>query len=156
MATHGASKDPAKWSVTGEIFKAPWRSCFYIREDAWALWRQNYTTSLRVSEQELPLTTIMKPTGQTQRLHMLTLAVASQVAQLAPWQKSHHLLGRCQHHGGHERRRLNRRASTAFFSSYSIGHMGGQSWEEEGDQCFIPWQLPLGSWRKARALDFLT
>lgn len=59
-----------------------------------------YTTSLRASEQELPLTVIMKPTGQTQRLHVLTLAVTSQVAQLAQWQKSHYLSGCCQYHGG--------------------------------------------------------
>ena len=46
-----------------------------------------------MSEQELPLTTIMKPTGRTPRLHTLTLAVASQVAQLARRQKSHHPAG---------------------------------------------------------------
>lgn len=49
-----------------------------------------------MSEQELPLTTVMKPPGWTPRLHTLTLAVASQVAQLAQRQKSHHPAGSSQ------------------------------------------------------------
>lgn len=94
------------------------------------------------SEQELPLTTIMKPTGQTQRLHMLTLTVASQVAWLARCRDLTPFLAAASTTGGAVEEWATGQESQHYLLSPYLAEQ--KPIEEGGDQCSVPYQESRG------------